>query len=154
MHAVMAFVAADDSDRARDLVAVLEGVAELGDGGTTGRSVTAAVGLPVCTSLIHFAEGHYDRVVDTLLPIQLRLHELGGSHAQRDVVERTLLEAAIRAHRTDLARALANQRLGVRESSMYAWSKLSEVLAGSGDQSGATEAKARAGALAAKIRLG
>ena len=34
-----------------------------------------------------------------LLPIRTRVHEFGGSHAQRDAVERTLLEAAIRAGR-------------------------------------------------------
>lgn len=154
MHAVMAFVAAGDLYRARDLVATLGGVVEKGDRGATGWYTTATVGLPVCRSLIRFVEGDYDQVLDDLLPIRPRLHEFGGSHAQRDVVERTLLEAAIRAHRTDLARALVNQRLGVRESSTYAWSKLSEVLASSGDQSGATEAKSRASTLAAEIRLG
>ncbi len=154
MHAVMAFVAAGDLGRARDLVAVLEGITEKGDRRTRGWYVTATVGLPVCRTLIHFGEGDYDQVLDHLLPIRPRLHEFGGSHAQRDVIERTLLESAIRAHRTDRARALVNQRLGLRESSTYAWSKLSEVLTSSGDQFGAAEAKTRARDLADTIRFG
>ena len=94
------------------------------------------MGLPVCRSLLHFGRGRYQQVLDELLPIRTRVHEFGGSHAQRDAVERTLLEAAIRAGRTDLALALVSERLAVRDGNTYAWSKRAGLLAAAADRPG------------------
>lgn len=66
-------------------------------------------------------------------------------------MERTLLESAIRAPRLDVARALVNERLGVREMSTYTWSKYAEALTGMGDESGASVASNRARVLANEI---
>jgi len=152
MHAIMAFVGAGDLARAEEVVTVLERVTAEGDPSTTGWQMTSGVGLPVCRSLLHFGRGSYRRVLDELMPIRTRVHEFGGSHAQRDAVERTLLEAAIRASRTDLALALVSERLAVRECNTYAWSKQAGLLAATADRSGAAAAAARAGELAAQIR--
>lgn len=38
----------------------------------------------------------------------------GGSHAQRDVIDWTLTEAAVRAGSRDLAEALAHERLALK----------------------------------------
>ena len=113
--------------------------------------MTSRVGLPVCRSLVAFGNGDYAQVLDELWPVRTRLHEFGGSHAQRDAVERTLLEAAIRAKRSDIARALVHERLGVRESSTYAWSKYARALAADGDESGAAAATSSARVLADEI---
>ncbi len=86
------------------------------------------------------------------MPIRTRLSEFGGSHAQRDAVERTLLEAALRAGRLDLAAALVSERLSVRECNTYAWSKRAALMSATGDQRGAASAMARARELAAEIR--
>jgi hypothetical protein len=67
-------------------------------------------------------------------------------------VERTLLEAAIRAGDLDLARALVSERLSVRERSTYAWSKRAFLLAAAGDPVGAASAAARERELAAQIQ--
>jgi hypothetical protein len=154
MHAIMAFVAVGDLDRAAEVVAALERVAAEGDPAataTTGWQMTSGVGLPVCRSMLHFGRGRYQLVLDELMPIRTRVHEFGGSHAQRDAVERTLLEAAIRAGRTDLALALVSERLAVRECNTYAWSKRAGLLAAA-DQAGAATAAARASDLATQIR--
>jgi hypothetical protein len=153
MHAIMAFVGTGELDRAREVVHALERVADEGDRKTTGWVMTSAVGLPVCRGLLEFGAGRYDLVVDGLMPIRTRVHEFGGSHAQRDAVERTLLEAAIRAGRTELASALVSERLANRECSTYAWSKRALLLARSGDTAGAAAAAARERELAAGIRV-
>ena len=44
------------------------------------------------------------------MPIRHHLNEFGGSHAQRDAVLRTLLEAAIRGTRYDLAEVVLGER--------------------------------------------
>jgi hypothetical protein len=152
MHAIMAFVGSGDLGRAAEVVSALERVAAGGDRASTGWRMTSAVGLPVCRSLLHYGQGRYDLVLDELMPIRTRVHEFGGSHAQRDAVERTLLEAAIRAGRTDLAVALVSERLSVRECNTYAWSKRAGLLAAAADQPRADSAAARASDLARQIR--
>jgi hypothetical protein len=162
MHAIMAFIGNGELGRAWEVVAALERVVRA-DGSavtgaaTTGTAVTGAamtstVGLPVCRSLAYFGAGQYEQVLEELLPIRTRIHEFGGSHAQRDAVERTLLEAAIRAGRMDLASALVSERLSVRECSTYAWSKRAFLLAVTGDTAGAASAAARERELARQIR--
>jgi hypothetical protein len=156
MHAIMAFIGTGELDRAREVVAALDSVAHEvardGDRAATGSLMTRAVGLPVCRSLVHFASGEYEQVLSALLPIRTRIHEFGGSHAQRDAVERTLLEAAIRAGRTDLANALVSERLAVRECNTYAWSKRAVLLAAAGNKADAASATAREQELAGQIR--
>jgi hypothetical protein len=153
MHAIMAFVGTGELDRAREVIQALERVAAEGDRKTTGWAMTSVVGLPVCRSLLEFGAGRYDRVLGELMPIRTRVHEFGGSHAQRDAVERTLLEAAIRAGRTELASALVSERLANREGCTYAWSKRALLLTRSGDTAGAAAAGARERELADDIRL-
>jgi len=152
MHAVMAFIGNGELDRAENVVKALEEVAEHGDPAVTGWRMTATAGLPVCRSLVHFGRGEYGSVISDLMPIRTRIHEFGGSHAQRDAVERTLLEAAIRAGRLDLAAALVSERLSMRECNTYAWSKRAWLMNATGDQSGAASAMARARELAGEIR--
>ncbi|HEY1625663.1 MAG TPA: tetratricopeptide repeat protein [Streptosporangiaceae bacterium] len=152
MHAIMAFIGTGELNRAREVVAALERVVRERDQSDTGSVMTSVAGLPVCRSLVHFASGEYEQVLSLLLPIRTRIHEFGGSHAQRDAVERTLLEAAIRAGRTDLANALVSERLAVRECSTYAWSKRAVLLAAAGNTAGAASAAARERELAGQIR--
>ncbi len=157
MHAIMAFIGNGELGRAWEVVAALERVVRA-DGSaatgtaTTGWAMTSAVGLPVCRSLAYFGAGQYEQVLEELLPIRTRIQEFGGSHAQRDAVERTLLEAAIRAGRMDLASALVSERLSVRECSTYAWSKRAFLLAVTGDTAGAASAATRERELARQIR--
>jgi tetratricopeptide (TPR) repeat protein len=152
MHAVMTFIGNGELDRAENVVKALEEVVAHGDRASTGRRMTEAVGLPVCRSLVHFGQGEYGSVIADLMPIRTRVHEFGGSHAQRDAVQRTLLEAAIRAGRLDLAAALVSERLSVRECNSYAWSKRAWLMDAVGDHPGAASAMARARDLAGEIQ--
>ncbi len=153
MHAVMSFIGNGELGRAGDLVRELDDVVSRPSPGSTGWAMTGLIGLPVCRSMVCFGRGEYDEVIAGLLPIRTRVHRFGGSHAQRDAVERTLLEAAIRAGRFDLATALVSERLSVRECNTYAWSKRAWLKDAAGDRDGAASALARASELAGQIRL-
>jgi hypothetical protein len=153
MHAIMAFIGGGELDRAREVVAELEHVVRAGRTATTGAAMTSTVGLPVCRSLVYFGAGQYGQVLGELLPIRTRIHEFGGSHAQRDAVQRTLLEAAIRSGQLDLVSSLVSERLAVRECSTYAWSKRAFLLAAIGDTAGSAAAGARERELASEIRV-
>lgn len=119
MHAAMAFAAAGRLDEVRAVVARLRRYTATAQSSVTNISMTAEVGLPVCDAILAFAEGRHDDTVRALQPIRRIVHRFGGSNAQRDVVARTLLEAAIRGGDSGLAHALASERLAIKESSPY-----------------------------------
>ena len=101
--------------------------------------MTAEIGLPACRAVLAFVEDRHDDVISELMPIRRTLHHFGGSHAQRDALQRTLLESALRAGRYELARALTSERLGVRESSVYGWNHSGRVPRGLGAEAAAAE---------------
>jgi hypothetical protein len=145
LHATMAFVGAGRMDHARQLVARSTEVAHRPTTASdSNRWMTESVGLPACRAVIAFSEQRYDDVLNELMPIRPTLNRFGGSHAQRDVLQRTIVEAAIRSGNSLLARALLRERLSVRGSSVYSWSRYAQVLRDSGDESGATTAEQQA----------
>ena len=75
------------------------------------------VGIPVVEGLTAFHHGAYDEAVTLLLQTRVDLWQIGGSHAQRDVVDWTLAEAAVRGGQREVALALAHERLGARPRS-------------------------------------
>ncbi|WP_344974072.1 tetratricopeptide repeat protein [Streptosporangium fragile] len=135
-HAVMSYVGAGRIAEAERLVASRERYVA-GGHTTTNHAMTARVGLPVCRALLAFGRGDFATVVDLLHPIRHRINEFGGSHAQRDAVQKTLLEAAIRAGRRE-ARVLVSERISVRPGSPFNWLKQSAVA----DDAGARAAAA------------
>ena len=89
---------------------------------TASSSVEAAglyrkVGIPIVGGLAAFHRGDYADAVESLLPVRFDLWRIGGSYAQRDVVNWTLTEAAARAGQRDVAMSLAHERLATRPRS-------------------------------------
>jgi tetratricopeptide (TPR) repeat protein len=76
------------------------------------------VGIPVVEALSAFHRGAYREAVALLLQTRIDLWQIGGSHAQLDVVDWTLAEAALRAGERDVALALAHERLASRPRSV------------------------------------
>jgi tetratricopeptide (TPR) repeat protein len=64
-----------------------------------------------------FWQGDHEVAVQHLHRARAIANSFGGSHAQRDVIDWTLTEAALRARRFDLAEALAHERLALRPHS-------------------------------------
>ena len=95
----------------------LEAMRETAAGGVEAAGLYRTVGIPVVEGLAAFHRGAYDRAVEWLLPVRFDLWQIGGSHAQRDVVDWTLTEAAVRAGQRDVALSLAHERLGTRPRS-------------------------------------
>jgi len=75
------------------------------------------VGIPLVEALMAFHRGEYDQTVALLQPVRFDLWRIGGSHAQRDIIDWTLTEAAVRGGQRDVALALAYERLGTRPRS-------------------------------------
>ena len=134
MHAVMSFVGAGAESDALELIRSRERWLEtLPPSSVSNARMTREIGLPVCKALLEFGRGHYAACVRWLYPIRARLHEFGGSHAQRDVVLKTLLEATLRDGQYALARDLSAERMDARPRSPYNWQKHAVALNGLGE---------------------
>lgn len=116
-HALMAFIGAGR----RDLVeAVLDAmIRRIGQGGTND-AMTRDVGLPVARALDAFGRGNYRQTIALLRPVRATANRFGGSHAQRDLLDLTLIEAALRSGDDALARALASERIEAKPASPLA----------------------------------
>ena len=61
--------------------------------------VVREVALPVCQAVLAHRRGEYERAVTLMSPLTARLQELGGSHAQRDVLSQLFLDSRSKAQR-------------------------------------------------------
>jgi tetratricopeptide (TPR) repeat protein len=114
-HAALAFAVAGDAGYMRQMTDRLQTLADQGD--TLAREVT----LPLVQGINAFAQGAYSEAVRLMAPLftEPRLDQLariGGSHAQREVFEDTMLEAYLRAEQCDRAEEMLRRRLQRRAS--------------------------------------
>jgi tetratricopeptide (TPR) repeat protein len=114
VHAVMAFVGAGD---AKLVDAVIEAQKEAMQADDDNVAFTRDVGHPLTLAIKAFGEGNFRETIRLVRPIRGIANRFGGSHAQRDVVDLTLIEAALRAGDAPLSRALAAERLAARPAS-------------------------------------
>jgi hypothetical protein len=113
-HAMMAFVGAGLEAPARTL---LEAQREAMRGDDDNAAFTRDVGHPLTLAIKAFGESRCEEAVRLIRPIRSIAHRFGGSHAQRDVIDLTLIEAALRAGDKGLARALTAERQLARPDS-------------------------------------
>jgi hypothetical protein len=114
-HAALAFAVAGDAAYMGQMIDRLRGLADQGD------ALAGEVTLPLVQGIHTFAQGAYGEAVRLMEPLftEPRLDQLariGGSHAQREVFEDTMLEAYLRAEQFDKAGAMLHTRLQRRAS--------------------------------------
>ena len=95
----------------------------------TNRDISAEVGRSLIGGIAAFSAGRFERVIELLLPIRYQIRRIGGSNAQRDLLNQTLIAAAINANRLPLARALLAERVALKPNSHTARKLYDEVLA-------------------------
>ena len=106
-HAMMAFVGAGRPEAARALLDLQRQVLA---SGRDNAGFVRDVGLPVMEALHAFGEGRYALTLDRLRDVRSRAARFGGSHAQRDVIDLTIIEAAARNGDLPLRDALLAER--------------------------------------------
>ena len=109
-HAALTFAAGGFTE---ELGRMING---LGESATAGSALASEVTLPLVKGIEAFAHGAYDDAADNLDGLVEQLPRIGGSHAQREVFEDTILESYIRAGRYDKAQTLLDTRLKRRTS--------------------------------------
>lgn len=112
-HAVMAYLGAgreQDVQRLRDAMRNASGTSEVSRWALeTGRDLVEGF-------VAHW-HGEHDRAVQHLFRGRHIANRFGGSHAQRDIIDWTLTDAALRAGQRGMAEALAHERLALRPHS-------------------------------------
>jgi tetratricopeptide (TPR) repeat protein len=118
VHALISYLA---SGRDCDAERVLETLGRrAGDLDTNGR-MSRDVGAPLGRGIAALARGHAGTAIEQILPMRTRAHRFGGSHAQRDLVHLTLIEAAFAAQDFRRARALIAERTAAKPTSPFNW---------------------------------
>ena len=145
-HYAMALAAVGDRDGVERLTASAR---EWAEGKGTEAAILRESGLALLEALAAYRKGEHGRAVDLLLPVRRAVTRVGGSHAQRDVFHRTLVDAALKAERWTLARALVAERLQRKEKSAWNWRTWARALDGTGDAAGAADARGEAARLLA-----
>ncbi|MBL8701721.1 MAG: tetratricopeptide repeat protein [Alphaproteobacteria bacterium] len=115
-HAMMAFVGAG---RRADGDAVLALQAAPKRDGDDNAAFIREVGAPVTQAIRAFGDGDHGTAIRLLRPARNIAARFGGSHAQRDLIDLTLIESALRAGEDALARALTAERMAVKPSSPW-----------------------------------
>lgn len=145
VHAMMAFASDGRHEEALKLIRANDRL--VSESTSTNTVMSSTVGLPTCQAILCFARGEYGAAVDLLERVRHTHHVLGGSHAQRDIVEWTLIEASLRAGRHERAAALAKARCSAKSSSPQNWALLQRAMAGLGKRDEVKRATDRIGAL-------
>ena len=111
VHAVLALLGAGEMQRAEAWVArCAERALGAEDARRTNHQMAREVGLPLMRGLLALQRGDADGAADLIYRVRGQAQRLGGSHAQRDLIDQTLLAAAAAGSRSALGRALLNER--------------------------------------------
>jgi hypothetical protein len=74
------------------------------------HAMAREVGLPLMRGLLALERGDAAGAAETMYPARALARSFGGSHAQRDMIDQTLLAAAARGGARAIGRALLNER--------------------------------------------
>jgi hypothetical protein len=114
VHAMMAFAGAG---RVAAAARVLEVLSHTDARGTKSSLPEEALASPFCEGLLAFTRRDYAACVDWLTRVRHIAHRCGGSLAQCDLIHLTFTEAALRARKSRLARALVAERAAKKPAS-------------------------------------
>jgi tetratricopeptide (TPR) repeat protein len=117
LHAMMAFVGAGRTSLAQ---AVLDAQSAAIQGTGDNAGFTGEVGQAAARAIMAFGEGRYADAARLLRAVRSIAHRFGGSHAQRDLLDLTLIEAALRSGQENLAAALSAERIAAKPASPLA----------------------------------
>jgi tetratricopeptide (TPR) repeat protein len=121
-HALAAAMAGSDTLEAR--------LTQLEAREASGKLAPGRAAIDLCRGVKDFADGDHDSAVRLLEPAMAELARIGGSHAQRELWEDTLIVAQLRAGHGDRAAGRIAARLERRPSARdAAWARAARPIA-------------------------
>lgn len=94
VHALMSFAA---TGRKNEIARLRRAMRATARGSSSNSAMTREVGVPLVDGLAAFAQERHADAIEVIEPVRDIAHRFGGSHAQRDLLTLTLIEASIRS---------------------------------------------------------
>jgi tetratricopeptide (TPR) repeat protein len=110
VHAAFAYAACGDEAA---LARLMDGLRALG---AKGHPIAAGVVLPLVQGTVAFAAGDHAGALRHFEPVEAEMHRIGGSHAQWEIYEETMVQCHLALERYDDALRLVQRRLTRRAS--------------------------------------
>ena len=110
IHAALAYAACGD-DAA--LTRLMDGLRALD---AKGHPIAGTVALPMVQGVAAFVAGDHAAAIAHFEPVEREMHRVGGSHAQWELFEETMVVSYLALERFDAALRLLQRRLGRRAS--------------------------------------
>jgi tetratricopeptide (TPR) repeat protein len=110
VHAAFAYAACGDEAA---LSRLMDGLRALG---AKGHPIAASVVLPLVRGTAAFAAGDPAGALRHFEPVEAEMHRIGGSHAQWEIYEETMVQCYLALERYDDATRLVRRRLARRAS--------------------------------------
>ena len=106
-HAMMSFAA---TGRAGEIARLRRSMRTAIKGGAINAAMTRDVGMPLADGLAAYARNRHAEAIAAIEPVRDTANLFGGSHAQRDLLTLTLIDASIRMGDTRRARHYIAER--------------------------------------------
>ena len=126
LHYLMALAAAGDASGVEQFLHSCERFASMS--ADTEAKVMADVGLPLARAVAAHRRGAFGEVVSLLLFRRNDFRRIGASHAQRDLFEQLLIDAAWRDNQLHVAAELLAERTARRPGNLWGWKHYAAVL--------------------------
>jgi hypothetical protein len=110
IHAALAYAACGD---AAALTTLIDGLRRLD---ATGHPIAGPVALPLVHGIAAFVAGDHATALRHLEPVAVETHRIGGSHAQWELFEETMVVCYLALERYEDATRLLRRRLQRRAS--------------------------------------
>jgi tetratricopeptide (TPR) repeat protein len=110
IHAALAYASCGDTPALGKLI---DGLRALG---AKGHSIAGTVALPLVLGTAAFVAGDHAAALSHLEPVEGEIHRVGGSHAQWELYEETMVTCYLALERYDAALRLIERRLRRRPS--------------------------------------
>lgn len=115
VHLLLVYGMADDTERFGNLS---QSIADYSLIGTYDAEAADRVARPLAAVFKARASHNFELAANTLYDVRANFVHMGGSNAQRDALEILLVDCAVTAGKTDMARDLVEQYLSVRPESV------------------------------------
>ncbi|HXJ81453.1 MAG TPA: hypothetical protein VMS64_22580 [Candidatus Methylomirabilis sp.] len=110
VHAAFAYAACGDEAALSRMMDDLRAL------GAKGHPIAASVVLPLVQGTAAFAAGDHASALRHFEPVEAEMHRIGGSHAQWEIYEETMVQCYLALERYDDASRLVRRRLARRAS--------------------------------------
>jgi tetratricopeptide (TPR) repeat protein len=110
VHAALVYAAAGDGAAMAALITGLEALQD------KGHPIAGSVALPLVRSVGAYVAGDYAGAITLMESVDGEIHRVGGSHAQWELFEETMVVCQLRLGRLDRARELIHRRLDRRRT--------------------------------------